>query len=213
MNKYTFTSSIAGLVLGFCSLMAPCSVSADMASAREECAKELLLSYFPEPIVKETLKRFNIPQDKWPAITKSLSAKDKEVVKMVEQKAATMNPNPLKDPQQRQAAVKLFRETLLQVFSDAMKENGVQDASQFQAMLDDIQQQKAKKFAMCMERQKANFQKHESTPSGATAAATSDDEADSDDDEDDDDTDEDDEAPSTQPATPSPATTTPSEHN
>src|SRR5690348_4739420 len=103
----------------------------------DECSKELLLSYFPETFVNDSLKRFNIPQDKWAGINASLSSKDKDIVKIVEQKASTMTPNPLKDPQQRQAAVKLFRETLLQVFSDALKDNGIQDTSQFQAILDD----------------------------------------------------------------------------
>lgn len=155
MKKNMVKKLMIGFVLGATALMAPCMVSAAAVPAGvDECARELLLSYFPEPIVIDTLKRFSVPQDKWSGITATLSNKDKEVVKIVEQKAADMNPNPLKDPQQRQAAVKLFRETLLQVFSDALKENGITDTSNFQAMLDDIQQQKAKKFAMCMEKQK-----------------------------------------------------------
>lgn len=158
MKKNMFKQSMIGFALGVATLMAPCAVSAAVPAGVDECARELLLSYFPEPIVTDTLKRFSIPQDKWEGITSTLSRKDKEVVKMVEQKAAAMNPNPLKDPQQRQAAVKLFRETLLQVFSDALKENGITDTSNFQAMLDDIQQQKAKKFAMCMEKQKSQAQ-------------------------------------------------------
>lgn len=153
-------------------------------TAQEECAKELLLSYFPESMVTDTLKRFNVPQDKWAGIAKSLSNKDKDIVKMVEQKATAMNPNPLKDPQQRQAAVKLFRDTLLQVFTDAMKENGVQDTAQFQAMLDDIQQQKAKKFAMCMEKQKAQLEKQQPTEEDKKEISSNDD-MDEDDDEDD----------------------------
>jgi hypothetical protein len=175
-----------GFVIGASALIAPCAITAlaPNGSAVDECAKELLLSYFPEPIVVETLKRFSIPQDKVAGITESLSKKDKEIVKLVEEKASAMNPNPLKDPQQRQAAVKLFRETLLQVFTDALKENGITDTSKFQAMLDDIQQQKAKKFAMCMEKQKNVAQsKSDSTDD--------DDDDDSDDDNDDDDSDDD----------------------
>src|SRR5262249_10869594 len=141
---------------------------------------------FPEPIVMDTLKRFNVPQDKWAGIAKSLSEKDKEVVKLVEKKASAMNPNPLKDTQQRQAAVKLFRDTLFEVFADAMKENGVEDQSQLMPMLDDIQQQKAKKFAMCMEKQKAQLQRQASGTTGSTGSdPDGDDEDDADDDEDD----------------------------
>ena len=147
---------------------------------------------FPAPIVNETLKRFNVPQDKWAGITKSLSNKDKEVVKIVEGKAAGMNPNPLKDPQQRQGAVKLFRETLLQVFTDALKENGLTDTDKFQAMLDDIQQQKAKKFAMCMEKQKQKLQEQDKAASSASDSdEENDDENNDENDENDDENDDD----------------------
>jgi hypothetical protein len=154
MKNNVIIRTVMGLTVGSSLMVAPFAFSATAPNAVDECAKELLLSYFPEPIVAETLKHFSIPQDKWAGIAKSLAAKEKNVVKVVEEKAKEMSPNPLKDPQQRQAAIKLFRDSLLQVFSDALKENGVTDTSQFQAMLDDIQQQKAKKFAMCMEKKK-----------------------------------------------------------
>lgn len=188
MNKKVLKSSIATIALGMGVLAAPYSLEAAATAAAnptDECAKELLLSYFPEPIINETLKKFKVPEDKFAGINKSLSSKDKEIVKLVEQKAAAMNPNPLKDPQQRQAAVKLFRETLLQVFSEALKDNGVLDSTQYQAMLDDIQQQKAKKFAMCMEKQK------ESLKQSQTNQNSSNDDNDDDEDEDSDDEDED----------------------
>ena len=119
----------------------------------EECSKELIRAFFPEPFVRETLKKFNVPQDKWDAIVKSLNEKEKDIVKIVEDKASKMNPNPLKDPSKRQETVKIFRETLLQVFSDALKANGVSDDKQIQTMLDDIQQQKVKHFADCLDKQ------------------------------------------------------------
>ncbi|MEI8365263.1 MAG: hypothetical protein WCF65_02495 [Parachlamydiaceae bacterium] len=184
MKKIVLKKGFAALVFSACALLSPCGVFADASNPIEDCAKELLLSYFPAPIVNETLKRFDVPQDKWDAISKSLASKDKDVVKTVEQKASTMNPNPLKDPQQRQAAVKLFRDTLLQVFSDAMKENGVTDSSKFQAMLDDIQQQKAKMFAMCMERHKQKAQKQDITEGADSEESESDEDDDDNDDED-----------------------------
>jgi len=127
----------------------------------DECSKELLLAYFPEVFVTETLKKFNVPQDKWDGIKKDLTSKDKDVIKIVEEKASKMDPNPLKDPQQRQAAVKIFRETLLQIFGDTMRANGISNQSQIQSMLDDIQQQKAKRFAKCMEKQRAESEDDE----------------------------------------------------
>lgn len=118
----------------------------------DECSRELLLTYFPEPFVKETLKTYNVPEDKWDAIQKSLANKDKDVIQIVEKKAAEMDPNPLKDPQARLAAVKLFRSTLLQLFSEVMQANGITDEKQIQAMLDGIQLQKAQRFAKCMQK-------------------------------------------------------------
>jgi hypothetical protein len=70
----------------------------------------------------------------------------------VEEKASKMDPNPLKDPSQRQAAVKLFRDTLFEVFSGVLNEHGVTDEQKVRAMLDDIQHQKAVRFAQCMEK-------------------------------------------------------------
>lgn len=122
------------------------------AGLGDECSRELLISYFPKVFVTETLKKYNVSPDKWEAITNDLAQKDKQVIKTVEEKASKMNPNPLKDPQQRQAAVKLFRETLTDLFASTMKANGVSDDKQIADMLNDIQQQKAKRFAMCMQK-------------------------------------------------------------
>ena len=124
------------------------------AFASTDCSKELLLAYFPEPFVTETLSRFNVPKEQWGAINKELSQKDEEVIRMVESKASKMTPNPMQDPKLRQQAVKLFRETLLQIFSDVMYAHGVTDTKQIQSMLDDIQQQKAERFAQCMKTQR-----------------------------------------------------------
>ena len=193
MKKNALKKGLIAFVVATSALLSPCGAFADAPSTADDCARELLLSYFPAPIVNETLKRFNIPQDKWDQISKSLASKDKDVVKTVEQKASTMNPNPLKDPQQRQAAVKLFRDTLLQVFSDAMKENGVTDADKYQAMLDDIQQQKAKMFAMCMERHKQKAQKEDIKEGGDSEESDEDEGL-----EDEDNEDEDEEAPASE---------------
>lgn len=122
----------------------------------EACAKELA-TYFPELLVNETLKKFHVPEDKWAAIRKELAEKDKNIVREVERKAEGMHPNPLKDPQQRQAAVKLFKETLFTAFADTLHNQGIADDAQIQAMLEDLQVQKAKKFAACLEKHKAEL--------------------------------------------------------
>lgn len=122
------------------------------AAQDEQCAKEILMQHFPGKYLSATLKKFNVPEDQQAAIISELAEKDKNIVKMVEEKAAQMDPNPLKDPSQRQVAVKMFRETLLQQFTAVLNAHGVTDGDQIQKMLDDVQLQKAKQFTECMER-------------------------------------------------------------
>jgi hypothetical protein len=196
VKKNILTISLAGFCMGMSALLFHGNLNAADSAApalMDECSRDLLLSYFPEKFVNETFKKFNIAEDKWAAINASLASKDKDIVKLVEQKAASMNPNPLKDPQQRQAAVKLFRETLLQVFTEALKNNGIQDTSQFQGMLDDIQQQKAKKFAQCMEKQREHMLNEAmKAPNGDAKKVSDSDENEDEDEDDDDDYDDDD---------------------
>jgi len=122
-----------------------------------ECSKSVLLSYFPKEFVVETLKKFKVPKEKWEEINKKLAEKDSKVIDLVQEKASEIDPNLLKDPQKRQVAVKIFRETLLNIFSEVMKANGIQDPKQIEGMLDDIQQQKAQRFAQCMRLNKNPF--------------------------------------------------------
>lgn len=149
-------STVACLSAAFLFIFGPNFTPLAAEQTVDECSRELLLTYFPEPFVKETLKTFHVPEDKWDDIQKSLASKDKEIIQLVEKKAAEMDPNPLKDdhPQAREAAIKLFRSTLFQLFSEVMQANGITDEKQIQAMLDSIQLQKAQAFAKCM--QKAN---------------------------------------------------------
>lgn len=151
MNKHLVSIILAASVYAMPgqikAQVVPTGVSAD-----QHCSPEVLLSHFPEVFVRQTLQKFNVPEDKWEGIVKELNEKNKTVATAVEGKASKMGQNPLSDPQQRQAAVKLFRETILEVFSSVMKNNGITDDNQIQAMLDDIQQQTAKRFAECIKR-------------------------------------------------------------
>lgn len=199
MKKLILKNQLVTLLMSACAcfttvnamaqdVKAPANPSADVKDS--ECSKELLLAYFPEIFVRETFTKFNVPKDKWDSIVKGLNDKDKDVIRVVEDRASKMTPNPLKDPEQRQAAVKLFRETLLEIFSGVLKDNGISDDAQISAMLDDIQQQKAKRFALCI---KKDYEAHKSD-----AKSPSSDDFDDEDDEDDYDDDEDEDKPSDQ---------------
>lgn len=175
MNKLALKKQLATVLFGIgIALVNSNPVAA--AAPVDACSKELLLAYFPETFVSETLRKFNVPQEKQDAIVKDLASKDKEVVKLVEEKASKLTPNPLKDrsPEQRQVAVKIFRETLFEVFSTSLKANGFTDTNQIQSMLDDIQQQKAKNFAQCMEKQKSLLPSQQNNAPKANAPQSSD---------------------------------------
>lgn len=148
--------SLLSMVFSVGLMMNPLVAVAD--TPPDACSKELLISHFPQIFVTETLKKFDIPQDKWNNIIKELDEKSPEVMVIVEQKAAKMDPNPFKDrsAQQRQVAVKLFRETIFEKFNEVLKANGIDDEKKAQLMLDDIALQKAKNFAACIEKQKSD---------------------------------------------------------
>lgn len=153
---------LATAVFGLAAILAPAFVMGQpMTNAQvDECSKEILLSYFPEPFVVPTLKKFNVPQEKIDPIVQALAEKNKDVLRLVEERASKMDPNPFKgfDPSQRAAAVKIFRETLTQVFGDVLKANGVTDDNQIAQMLEDIQRQKAANFAKCREKELQEIQ-------------------------------------------------------
>lgn len=133
-----------------------------------ECSREFLIAYFPPNLVEDALKKANVPQDKWAAITKALSASEKDIITQVEDKASKITPNPLKDPQQRQVAVKIFKETLLNIFTAVLKKNGISDDKQISDMLDGIQQEKAKRFTECLDKHKVPSLKELQQQSGET---------------------------------------------
>lgn len=139
------------LLMGAISLAAPGILS---SQEKELCSKEMLMSYFPEPIVMATLDQFKIPQAQHSLIMKDLAEKDGQIAPMVEERAAKMTPNPLRESKMRQEAVKIFRDTLFEVFTSVMNAHGINDKEQIRAMLDDIQKQKARQFANCMEKHK-----------------------------------------------------------
>lgn len=134
--------------------MALCLLPVTGAYSEKDYSKDLLLAYFPESIVNETLPRYDVPKEELEGINKELASKDNEVIRMVEEKASKLTPNPLLDPEQRQVAAKLFRETLFEIFSDVMSAHGVTDSDKVQEMLNNIQQLKADRFAQVMQSKK-----------------------------------------------------------
>lgn len=115
-----------------------------------DCSKDLMRNFFPEALVNKTLRKFEISQDLWQPITTELSLRDKEVFKILAEKASKITPNPLTNPQERQAGLKLFLETLYEIFSTTLKIHGITDDDKIQAMFLDVRQQTAKSFGQCV---------------------------------------------------------------
>lgn len=154
LPQFYFTQSLHTLLCTLVPLLLLSTITPLSAHDEDSCTKEVLLAYYPGLFVRSTLEKFEIPKSEWDAIIQKLNERDPTIIKQIEAEAGKMDPNPLKDPQQRQVAVKLFRDTLFKNFATVLKEHGVHDEKKIQAMLDDVHQQKARRFARCMEQQK-----------------------------------------------------------
>lgn len=151
--------TITALGIGFLSLTTNLSgrIPETSSNSVDECSNELLMAYFPKVFVNETLSKYKIPEDQWESINKELSEKDKDVLKLVKEKAEKISPDLLKDPQQRQTVVRLFKETLFDVFSQVMRAHGVTDDKQIQEMQKDIEEQKIDRFKKCTSKHREAF--------------------------------------------------------
>lgn len=127
-----------------------------------KCTKEELMTFFPQQVVQSVLTQAHLPKDQVDAIAKELTQKDRELAKLVEEKAAKVEPNPFKDLSQRDLAIRIYRETLYEVFAKVLKAHGVTNEDQIQTLLDEMQTAKSKLFIECIRKQPT----HASPPSG-----------------------------------------------
>ncbi|MFN4173564.1 MAG: hypothetical protein ACK4HV_00465 [Parachlamydiaceae bacterium] len=147
-TRIIFASCLVGLSLSASPLRADAQL--------DECTKELVSVLFPSQFVLETLKKYNVPESERDAIVNELNDKNKEVITLVEEKASKIDPNPLKDPSQRLQAVKIFRETLYEVFAGVLKKHNITDDNQIQQMLKDVNDQKTTRFTQCAAKERAS---------------------------------------------------------
>ncbi|CUI16560.1 putative secreted protein [Candidatus Protochlamydia naegleriophila] len=117
------------------------------------CTKEELMTYFPQPLVKAILLKSNVQEEQAAAIAEDLAQKGQELEKVVAEKAAKLDPNPFKDLSQRDVAIKIYRETLYEVFAKVMKNHGITSEDQIQTLLDEMQLAKSKLFIDCIRRE------------------------------------------------------------
>jgi hypothetical protein len=115
-----------------------------------KCSKEELMMFFPQPIVKSVLLNAHISENNADEIAKDLANKDRGMAKIVDEKASQFNPNPFKDLSQRDQAIKIYQETLFEVFANVLKSHGINDENQIRSLLDEVRTVKSKQFIECM---------------------------------------------------------------
>ncbi len=72
---------------------------------------------------------------------------------MVEDKAAKLDPNPFKDLSRRDVAIRIYRETLYEVFAGVLKAHGISSNKQIRVTRYKIQEAKSKLFIECIHKQ------------------------------------------------------------
>jgi len=123
-----------------------------------KCTKEELMRSFPEQLVESILIKANIPKDKSDAISKELAVKDKDLARIIEEKTTKLEPNPIQNLSQRDQAIRIYRETLYEVFASVLKAHGINDDDQIQKLLDELGEARSKLFIECIRKQPArNF--------------------------------------------------------
>lgn len=157
MKERLFRLCISLTIAGFASLEA--ETTEVVLSNSMKCTKEELMRFFPEQVVRPILIQAKIPEKEADAIAQALAQKDVELAKIVEEKSSKIDPNPFKNLSQRDLAIKIYRETLYEVFAKVLKEHGISDADQVQSLLDKLQEARSKLFIECIAKQTKNQSK------------------------------------------------------
>lgn len=118
-----------------------------------KCTKEELMRFFPEQVVESILLKAKLPKEKADAIAQELSQKDRELAKIVEEKSSKVEPNPFKNLTHRDLAIRIYRETLYEVFAKVLKSHGITNEDQIQTLLDELQEARSKLFIECIRKQ------------------------------------------------------------
>lgn len=147
LNSCLWCSTIA-CVISFGSLAA--EVDDQVLS---KCTKEELMTFFPPEVVKSVLIKAKVAPEQASDVANELAKKDPELTKMVEDKAAKLDQDPFKDLSQRDLAIKIYRETLYEVFAKVLKAHGMKNEDQIQSLLDEMNDAKSKLFIECIRKQ------------------------------------------------------------
>ena len=117
----------------------------------ERCDKDDLLKYFPAEIVKEVLKnKTKLKEEQVVKIVAQLSNVDDEIDQIVQAKASKMQPNPFKRAGFRNVGLKIYQETVLEVFVKVLSAQESINEAEARELLEEIRLAKGKIFINCI---------------------------------------------------------------
>lgn len=125
----------------------------------KDCSDDILMLFFPKIFVEEVLKDHQIDKQKIEAIAKELSTIDPAVIKLIEERAKTMKPNPLEDMEAREARDELFSNALLKVFGDVLSRYDIKDRDVQIKMIEEIQNKRLSRWKECIDSQPKEAQR------------------------------------------------------
>lgn len=134
----------------------PSATAASTAIKNFSCTKEELEAFLPEAVVRNVLLKNNFSEADANAIALELWQKNTMMREIMKKKASKLRPNPLEDLSQRDVGLKIYRETLYEVFSQTLKAHGISDEDKIQNLLDEIRETKSKLFLECVGSKKQN---------------------------------------------------------
>jgi len=120
----------------------------DESKPASACRREFGYAFYPKAILKEVLPRYQLKEDAINQIATKLANSENQIHDFVYQRAQEIDPNPLKNID-RKDDDKLYRNVVLEIFTEVLSTYGFNDPIQIETIFDDIQVIRTKKFAEC----------------------------------------------------------------
>jgi len=113
------------------------------------CYRDLELNFFRANLVNETLSMHSISQSNWNLINQELQRNVRRVPEIVRARAKQMIPNPLDTPFDREIALQLLQEVLLEVFSETLSLFQITNQNKVEEMFQYIREQQIERLTHC----------------------------------------------------------------
>lgn len=105
---------------------------------RPKCYKELERNFFDYTVSAAAFDLWNVPQGLWRSIMSRLNEHQSEVEEIVKKKSEKYKPNPIQNPFQSDVAKLILKETLYQIFIQALIDSGFSDSEAIDRMFEYI---------------------------------------------------------------------------